>query len=124
MGLLAHRPQLDGREVKNEPKQPILDDVLSQYENVRIGQMFGYPAYYVGRSMFACLYEGKVGLKLLEETANEARTKLGMSDFQPYGKPKMREWIQFDFESEEGLRRWMDLIDAAIWYAETRRKEK
>ena len=124
MGLLAHRPQLDGREVKNEPKQPILDDVLSQYENVRIGQMFGYPAYYVGRSMFACLYEGKVGLKLLEETANEARTKLGISDFQPYGKPKMREWIQFDFESEEGLRRWMDLIDAAIWYAETRRKEK
>ena len=124
MGLLAHRPQLDGREVKNEPKQPILDDVLSQYENVRIGHMFGYPAYYVGQSMFACLYEGKVGLKLLEETANEARTKLGMSDFQPYGKPKMREWIQFDFESEEGLRRWMDLIDAAIWYAETRRKEK
>ena len=124
MGLLAHRPQLDGREVKNEPKQPILDDVLSQYENVRIGHMFGYSAYYVGQSMFACLYEGKVGLKLLEETANEARTKLGMSDFQPYGKPKMREWIQFDFESEEGLRRWMDLIDAAIWYAETRRKEK
>ena len=110
--------------MKNEPKKHILDDFLSQYENVRIGQMFGYPAYYVGRSMFACLYEGKVGLKLPEGTANEARTKEGISDFQPYGKPKMREWIQFDFDSEEGLRRYTDLIDAAIWYADTRNREK
>ena len=110
--------------MKYEPKKPILDDFLSQYENVRIGQMFGYPAYYVGRSMFACLYEGKVGLKLPEGTANEARAKDGISDFQPYGKPKMREWIQFDFDSDEELRRYMDLIDAAIWYAETRQREK
>lgn len=110
--------------MKNEPKKPILDSFLSQYENVRIGQMFGYPAYYVGRSMFACLYEGKIGLKLPEGTANEARTTEGISDFQPYGKPKMREWVQFDFDSEEGLKRYMDLIDAAIWYAETRKREK
>ena len=110
--------------MKNEPKKPILDSFLSQYENVRIGQMFGYPAYFVGRSMFACLYEGKVGLKVPENTANEARIKEGISDFQPYGKPKMREWIQFDFDSEEGLQRYMDLIDAAIWYAETRKREK
>ena len=110
--------------MKNEPKKPLLDDVLSQYKNVRIGQMFGYPAYYVGRSMFACLYEGKVGLKLPEVTANEARGKEGISDFQPYGKPKMREWIQFNFDSEEELRRNSDLIDMAIRYAETRKREK
>ena len=110
--------------MKNEPKKPILDDVMSQYENVRIGQMFGYPAYYVGRSMFACLYEGKVGLKLLEETANKARAEEEISVFQPYGKPKMREWVQFNFDSEEELRRYMGLIDAAIWYAETRKREK
>ena len=110
--------------MKNEPKKPILDDVLSQYENVRMRQMFGYPAYYVGRSMFACLYEGKVGLKLPENTANEARTKQGISDFQPYGKPKMREWVQFDFDSEEELRRYIEIIDAAIRYAVTSSREK
>ena len=110
--------------MKYEPKKPILDDFLSQYENVRIGQMFGYPAYYVGRSMFACLYEGKVGLKLPENTANEARTKEGISDFQPYGKPKMREWVQFDFDSEGELRQYSDLIDIALAYAETRKREK
>ena len=107
--------------MKNELKKPILDDFLSRYESVRMGQMFGYPAYYVGRSMFACLYEGKVGLKLPEETANEARTKDEISDFQPYGKPKMREWVQLDFDSEEELHRFSDLIDAAIRYAETRK---
>lgn len=110
--------------MKSEPKKPILDDFLSQYEMVRTGQMFGYPAYYVGRSMVACLYEGKIGLKVPENTANEARTKEGISDFQPNGRPRMREWIQFDFESDEGLRRHMGLIDAAISYAETRRGEK
>ncbi len=109
--------------MKNEPKKPILDNFLSKYEMVRNGQMFGYPAYYVGRSMVACLYEGKIGLKVPENTATEARTKDGISDFQPYGKPKMREWIQFDFESEEGLRRHMGLIDSAIRYAETRRRK-
>ena len=110
--------------MKDEPKKPILDDFLSRNNNVRVGQMFGYPAYYAGRSMFACLYEGKVGLKVPEEKANEARAKEGVSDFQPYGKPKMREWIQFDFDSEEELSQYSDLIDIAIRYAETRQREK
>ena len=94
--------------MKNESKKPILDDFLSKYEMIRIGQMFGHPAYYVGRSMVACLYEGKIGLKVPENAANEARAK----------DAPLREWIQFDFESED-LRPYKDLIDAAIRYAET-----
>ena len=35
----------------------------------------------------------------------------------------MREWIQFDFDSEEELRQYNDLIDAAVRYAETRKRE-
>ena len=34
----------------------------------------------------------------------------------------MREWIQFDFDSEEELRRYGDLIDTAILYAEAEEK--
>ena len=110
--------------MKNEPKKTILDNFFSKSENVRPGQMFGYPSYYVGRSMFACLYEGKVGLKLLEEMANEARARKEITDFQPYGKPKMREWIQFDIDSEEELCRYKNLIDTAIQYAKTRKSKK
>lgn len=110
--------------MKNEPKKAILDDFFSKYDDVRAGQMFGYPAYYVGRSMFACLYEGKIGLKLPETMANEAREKHENSYFQPYGKPKMREWIQFDFDSEGDLDRQKPLLNAAIAYAQTRNSKK
>jgi TfoX/Sxy family transcriptional regulator of competence genes len=59
--------------MKNEPKKAILDNFFSENDDVRVGKMFGYPAYYIGRSMFACLYDGKVGLKLPEASAYEAR---------------------------------------------------
>lgn len=110
--------------MKNEPKKAILDDFISEYDGVRLGKMFGYPAYYVGRSMFACLYEGKVGLKLPESAANEAREKHDITYFQPYGKPKMREWIQFDFDSNMELCQHKHLIDAAIEYAKARNSKK
>ncbi len=110
--------------MKNEPKKAILDDFFSKNDDVRAGQMFGYPAYYVGRSMFACLYEGVVGLKLPETMANEAREKKEITYFQPYGKPKMREWVQLDFDSEGDLDRQKILLDAAIAYAQTRRSKK
>ena len=110
--------------MKNVPKKNILDDFISDYDDTRMGKMFGYPAYYVGRSMFACLYEGKVGLKLPESEANEARGRNEISEFQPYGKPKMREWIQFDFDSEGKLCQYKHLIDAAIEYAKARNSKK
>ena len=102
----------------------MLDNFFSKNDDVRVGQMFGYPAYYVGRSMFACLYEGKIGLKLPESEANEARRSKEISDFQPYGKPKMREWIQFDFDSGEELCQYKHLIDAAIEFAKARNSKK
>ena len=110
--------------MKNEPKKAILDNFFYKKIEVRIGQMFGYPAYYVGRSMFACLYEGKVGLQLPDASANEARGKKEITNFQPYGKPKMREWIQFEFDSEGELCRHKNLIDTAIEYAKTRNCKK
>lgn len=110
--------------MKNEPQKNILDSFFSENKDVRQGQMFGYPAYYVGRSMFACLYEGNVGIKVPEEAANQAREIEGISDFRPYGKPKMREWVQFDIDSEKELYRHKDFIDAAIQYAKTKKRKK
>ena len=106
--------------MKNEPKKSILDDFFSGDEFVRQGQMFGYPAYYVGRTMFACLYEGKIGLKVPEEIANKAREMDEVTDFRPHGKPKMREWIQFDFHSIKELNLHQNLIVSALQYAKSR----
>lgn len=110
--------------MKSEPKKNILDEFFSENDDVRQGQMFGYPAYYVGRSMFACLYGGNVGLKVPEKTANEARAIEEISDFRPYGKPKMREWIQFEIDSGEELYRYKKLIDTAIQYAKVKARKK
>ncbi|NMB82774.1 MAG: TfoX/Sxy family protein, partial [Ignavibacteria bacterium] len=44
--------------------QPVLDDLLLAHPLVRAGKMFGYPAYYAGKKLCACLYEEGVGLKL------------------------------------------------------------
>lgn len=108
------------KHMKNEPKKAILDKYFSGNESVRPGQMFGYPAYYVGRTMFACLYEGNMGLKIPEEEADKARLKEKITDFRPKGRPKMREWIQFSLHTEKELALHEDLIDIALQYAKAR----
>lgn len=60
---------------------------------VRPGKMFGFPAFYAGRKLFACIYGEGVGLKLPEETIQKL-TGTHIVPFQPYGKPPMREWIE------------------------------
>ena len=44
--------------------QPVLDGLLLAHPQVRAGRMFGYPAYYAGKKLCACLYEGGVGFSL------------------------------------------------------------
>jgi len=67
--------------------------------------MFGYPAYYFGRKLFACLYEDGVGIKVPQELAKELMGKEGIVPFEPMGKAKMREWIQINRkESSDYLR--------------------
>lgn len=62
------------------------------------GKMFGYPAYYVGKKLFACLYEEGIGIKVPEDLANSLIGKDGIISFKPMGKTKMREWIQINRE--------------------------
>ncbi|MGZ7109162.1 MAG: hypothetical protein ACXVHW_09355, partial [Methanobacterium sp.] len=65
------------------------------------GKMFGYPAYYVNKKLFACLYEDGVGIKVPEDNANELNGSEGITPFQPLGRRKMREWIQINREKSE-----------------------
>ena len=67
-------------------------DLLATATDVVTRKMFGCPAFFVGRRMFACVYEDEVGLKL---PATQVQTLIagGVAEsFQPYGKPKMRQW--------------------------------
>jgi hypothetical protein len=84
--------------------------------------MFGYPAYYVGRSMFACLYENKIGLKIPAKKAEEARTCMHITDFRPRGRSRMRKWVQFELRSKKDLLKHKELIEMAIDYAGFKKK--
>jgi hypothetical protein len=76
-------------EIKNA-----LDVFLLQIPLVTAGQMFGYPAYFVNKKMFACVYQDGVGLKVPQQDAESLIGRNMIAYFQPMGRKKMREWIQ------------------------------
>ena len=107
-----------------DSKKEMLEAFFADDASVRAGHMFGYPAFYIGRSMFACLFDGQLGLKVPEVVANEARNLADVTDFRPNGKPKMREWIQFSVESKADLENHTELINHAVEYAHLNTQKK
>jgi hypothetical protein len=85
--------------------------------HVRAGKMFGFPAYYAGKKLCICLYEGGVGLKLPEQSAAKLlETDSNTFPFRPLGKPKMREWVQINLLRSEDYRQYADTFHESIRY--------
>ena len=91
--------------------------LLAVYPEVREGRMFGLPAWFVGRRMFACVHGEGVGLKLPEAEATALLKRTNVVRFQPYGKAPMREWVQIDRKRATDYRRDRATLEAAIRYA-------
>jgi hypothetical protein len=87
-----------------------LDEMLGELPEVRIGKMFGVPAYYVGKRLFACVFGDAVGIKVPEPLAQELLADPRFSPFQPYGKAKMREWVQFACAPADELEQYRDVL--------------
>lgn len=86
-------------KIKYNPQHKgILDSFLLAAPGVSPGKMFGYPAYYLNRRLFACLYEDGVGVKVPAKLASDLIGQEGIIPFQPMGKAKMKEWIQINRE--------------------------
>ncbi len=71
----------------------VLNRLLGKRVDVTQGNMFGFPAFYTGGKLFACVYGDGVGLKLPEQVIQGLQGKPGITPFRPYGRPKMKEWI-------------------------------
>lgn len=80
-----------GKLTFNPEHRAILDPLLLRIPGVAAGKMFGYPAYYVNKKLFACVYGEGVGVKVPEEVATKLLSKRHIVPFQPLGKPRMRE---------------------------------
>ena len=93
-----------------------LDSILLGIQGVTPGKMFGYPAYYIGKKLFACVYEDGVGIKVPEDLAKKLIGTEGIVSFRPMGRTKMREWIQINRQNSDDYQKDMEIFNASIEY--------
>lgn len=114
-------------EIETRHKK-VLDSLLLGMSGVAAGRMFGYAAYYANRKLFACIYREGVGVKVPEEVADKLLSETHIVPFQPYGKPKMREWIQINRAKSSDYRKDMDIFRTAVAFVSqiqtTKRRSK
>lgn len=72
----------------------VLAREMAAVPEVHPGKMFGFPAFYATGRLFACVYGQGVGVKLPRERVAELLQRPDFVPFQPYGKPRMREWVE------------------------------
>ena len=101
----------------NSEHKVFLDKLLLDYPLVRLGKMFGYPAYYVGKKLAICLFEQGVGVKIPEQSVTKLlETDSNTVPFQPMGKPKMREWVQINLNNSEDYIHYKAVFEESIRY--------
>jgi hypothetical protein len=101
----------------NPAHKTILDDLLLGNPHVRPGKMFGYPAYYVGKKLFACVYEHGISGKLPgDRAAKLVKTDPNAIPFEPMKGRTMREWVQINLERSEDYRKYQSIFDESIHY--------
>jgi len=98
----------------NQKIKENLDSFLLEFTGVAAGKMFGYPAYYVGNMLFACVYEDGVGIKVPEDLVKDLIKSEGITYFQPLGRSKMKEWIQISRANPEDYYKDIEIFKASI----------
>ena len=100
----------------NEEHKKVLDSYLLNNPLVDPGKMFGYPAYYVGGKLFACIFENGVGVKVPESIAKDLLKKDEISHFQPLGRKKMKEWIQINRSNSKDYLNDKEILDTSFQF--------
>jgi hypothetical protein len=108
----------------NPQHKEVLDAVLLQVPGVVAGTMFGYPAYYINKKLFACLYGEGVGIKVPPEVADSLVGRQGIVRFQPKGRKPMKEWIQINHERSEDYRMDEEILKISVEYVSSGSKAK
>jgi hypothetical protein len=91
-----------------------IDSILLTNPKVVSGKMFGYPAYYINKKLFACIYEEGVGVKVPQGLANELVDNKGIVYFQPMGRAKMKQWIQINRENAKDYLKDIEIFETSM----------
>jgi len=106
----------------NLQHKTVLDAILLKMPGVVAGTMFGYPAYYVNKKLFACLYEEGAGIKVPAKVAESLVGKKNIIRFQPKGRKPMKEWIQINHERSEDFQGDEEILKISVEYVALSRK--
>jgi hypothetical protein len=110
--------------VYNPKHKEVLDSVLLKMPGVVAGTMFGYPAYYINKKLFACLYEEGVGIKVPARVADSLVGQKGVVRFLPKGRKPMKEWIQINHARSEDYRKDEEILKISVEYVALSSKAK
>ena len=99
-----------------------LAEFAEEHRGVRLGQMFGLPAIYVGRRLVTCLIEDGVIVRLPAELARqEIRSKRG----KPYshGARKAGSWVLYTPRTAADARKLTPTVERAARHLAERQVE-
>jgi hypothetical protein len=106
---------------------PFIEEFAANHRGVRLGKMFGLPAVYAGRRLFACLIEDGVIVRLPDDVAKRelkagARTYSGrdrVATRKPFGS-----WIMYEPRSAAAARKLTPLLEIAARHVARRQTEE
>jgi len=100
----------------DETCRTVLSNLLAGLPGVREGKMFGFPAFFVGKKLFTCVYGDVVGFKVPEDMAVKLLEDPRFAPFQPRGRQKMREWVQFPCTPHDEIDGYEQVLLASYEY--------
>ncbi len=101
-----------------------LGELFAGRPDVTPGKMFGLPGFYTDGKLFACVYGSGVGLKLPEATIGDLLERPGFTQFVPYGKTTMREWVHLERPDADDYADDLDLFQQSIEFVSQSPKSK
>lgn len=97
-------------------RKAVPDSLLLGMPGVTGGTMFDCPGYFVGGKLFAVLYGDGVGIKVPAHIVDRLMNQTDIVPFQPYGRAKMREWVQINHANPTEYRKDLDILHASMGY--------
>lgn len=101
--------------------QPFLTEFADNHRGVRLGKMFGLPAVYVGRRLFACLIEDGIIVRLPNDIARR-ELRAGARPFSQRSRP-MGAWVLYQPRSITAARRLTPLLEVAARHVARKQTE-
>jgi hypothetical protein len=92
--------------------ESFLTEFIEHHRGVRAGKMFGLPAGYVGRRLFACLMEDGIIVRLPDEIAKREMKKGGIA-FSRRGR-ELGGWVMYRPRTAAAARTLIPVLEIAV----------